>query len=261
MTDIYIKNAEEIAGLRKACKRAAETLIAIGDRLKEGMTTAQIDDFAHAYITSFGGIPAPLNYRGFPKSICTSVNEVVCHGIPDEKAVLKEGDIVNIDVTAIVDGWHGDTSATFFIGKPSADARKLVETARRCMDLGINQVMSGKRIFEIGDAVEGYAVSKGCSVVRDYVGHGIGRAFHEKPQVPHFANSGEKARMVPGMTLTIEPMINLGTWRTKVLKDGWTAVTADGKLSAQFEHTVLVTQEGAEVLTKRDRALKNSEDV
>jgi methionyl aminopeptidase len=247
--------------MRKACKLAAETLLAIGNMVEEGITTARIDDFAHEYITARGATPAPLNYKGFPKSICTSINEVVCHGIPDEKVVLRSGDILNVDVTTILAGWYGDTSATFYIGQPSREARHLVELARKCLEVGIAQVRPGGRIYEIGDAIESLAVAQGCSVVRDYVGHGVGRAFHEKPQIPHFGNSGEKTRMVPGMTFTIEPMINLGTWRTKPLKDGWTAVTADRKLSAQFEHTVLVTKEGVEVLTARDRFLEHSENM
>jgi methionyl aminopeptidase len=261
VTEIYIKSDSEIAVMRHACKLATDTLLSVGDMIREGMTTAAINDFSHEYITSRGGVPAPLGYRGYPKSICTSINEVVCHGIPDEKTVLRNGDILNVDITAIVDGWHGDTSATFFIGKPSREARHVVEVARRCLDIGIAQVHPGGRIYEIGNAIDGYAASEGCSVIRDYVGHGIGRGFHEKPQVPHFANSGEKARMLPGMTFTIEPMINLGTWRTKVLGDGWTAVTADRSLSAQFEHTVLVTPDGVEVLTARDRVLRNSESL
>jgi methionyl aminopeptidase len=261
VTEIYIKNEQEIAAMRKACKLAAETLLAIGNMVEEGITTARIDDFAHEYITARGATPAPLNYKGFPKSICTSINEVVCHGIPDEKVVLRSGDILNVDVTTILAGWYGDTSATFYIGQPSREARQLVELARKCLEVGIAQVRPGGRIYEIGDAIESLAVEQGCSVVRDYVGHGVGRAFHEKPQIPHFGNSGEKTRMVPGMTFTIEPMINLGTWRTKPLKDGWTAVTADRKLSAQFEHTVLVTKEGVEVLTARDRVLEHSENM
>jgi methionyl aminopeptidase len=261
VTEIHIKSDQQIAEMKKACRLAVDTLLAVGELIEEGMTTEKLNIFAHEYITSRGGRPAPLNYRGFPKSICTSVNEVVCHGIPGEKVVLKSGDIINVDVTAILNGWHGDTSATFYVSRPSREARQVVEIARKCLEIGIAQVRPGARIYEIGNAIEGFAASNGCSVVRDYVGHGIGRAFHEKPQIPHFANSGEKARMVPGMTFTIEPMINLGTWRTQVLDDGWTAVTADRKLSAQFEHTVLVTRNGVEVLTARDRILANSEDV
>jgi methionyl aminopeptidase len=261
VTDVYIKNDHEIALMREACKLATETLQAVASILEPGMTTAAIDEFVHAAITSRGGTPAPLNYRGYPKSVCTSINDVVCHGIPDEKVILRSGDILNVDVTAILEGWHGDTSATFFIGKPSKEARHIVDVARRCLEIGINQVRPGKRIFEIGNAIELFAASEGCSVVRDFVGHGIGKGFHEKPQIPHFANSGEKERMVSGMTFTIEPMINEGTWRTKVLKDGWTAVTADHKLSAQFEHTVQVTRDGVDVLTSRDRPLRNCEDA
>lgn len=258
MTEIYIKGDQEIIEMRRACKLAANTLLAVGEVLEAGVTTLAINDYAHEYMTARGGIPAPLNYRGFPKSICTSVNEVVCHGIPDDNVKLKIGDIVNVDITVIVDAWHGDTSATFYIGEPPSEARHLVETARKCLEIGITQVRPGRRIFEIGNAIEAYAASRGCSVVRDYVGHGIGKGFHEKPQVPHFANSGEKVRMAPGMTFTIEPMINEGTWRTESLKDGWTAVTADRKLSAQFEHTLLVTGDGVEVLTARDRNLRNA---
>jgi len=261
VTEIYLKTEGELIAMRKSCKLAAETLLAVGEFIREGITTYEINEFVHDFVVSRGGIPAPLNYRGFPSSVCVSVNDVVCHGIPSKKVVLHNGDIVNVDVTTIVDGWHGDTSATFYIGSPSREARKIVEVARRCLEIGISVVKPGARIYEIGDAIERYARSQGCSVVRDYVGHGIGKGFHEKPQIPHFANSGENTRMVPGMTFTIEPMINLGTWKVKQLDDGWTSVTADGKLSAQFEHTVVVTENGVEVLTKRDRILKNSEDL
>lgn len=260
MTKIYIKNDQELKQMRRACRLAAETLLFVGDIICEGISTLEINDRVHEYIISHGGIPAPLGYRGYPNSVCTSINEVVCHGIPDKKTILKSGDVINVDITVILDGWHGDTSATFFVGEIRPEAKRLVEIARRSLEIGINQVREGRRICDIGNAIESYAAGQGCSVVREYVGHGIGRGFHEKPQVPHFANSNATARMVRGMTFTIEPMINLGTWKTKLLEDGWTAITADGKLSAQFEHTVCVLEDGVEVMTARDRVLRNSED-
>jgi methionyl aminopeptidase len=258
---ITIKTPDEIASMRRAGELAARTLLFTGPLVKPGTTTLEINDAVHDYIVSHGAVPAPLNYMGFPKSVCTSVNEVVCHGIPDSRHKLGKGDIINVDITVILDGWHGDTSATFYVGAPSAEARRVVEAARHCLELGLGVVRPGGRIGDIGEAIQDHAESRGCSVVRQYVGHGIGRSFHEGPQVPHFRSQGDNLRLREGMTFTIEPMINLGTWRARVLDDGWTAVTVDRKLSAQFEHTIAVTADGCEVLTARDRVLENSEDV
>ena len=230
----------------------------VGDNLRAGMTTLEIDQLVHRFTLDHGAVPATLGYHGYPKSVCTSINEVVCHGIPSRRR-LKDGDIINVDVTCKLEGFHGDTSATFLIGAVSPEARRLVEVARKCLDLGIEQVRPGGRIGDIGHAIERLANQAGCSVVRDFVGHGIGRDFHEGPQVPHFGDTDRGPRMAAGMTFTIEPMINLGGWELEILADGWTAVTIDRKLSAQFEHTLVVTETGCEVLTARDRPLRNSE--
>lgn len=237
---------------------AAETLCAVAEILRPGITTEDINSFVHEDTVRRGALPAPLNYKGFPKSVCTSINDVVCHGIPGAR-VLKDGDIINVDVTHIYKGFHGDTSATFYVGTPSPEAKKVVEVARRSLELGIAQVKPGARLGDIGAAIQEFAEGHGCSVVRDFVGHGIGRKFHDEPQVKHFGNRDTGRRLKPGMTFTIEPMINLGTWRVRVLDDDWTAVTEDGSLSAQFEHTILVTETGHEVLTARPRPLNNSE--
>lgn len=244
--------------MRRSCRLAAETLEKTAGILRPGITTDDINTHVHNYILQHDAVPAPLNYRGFPKSVCTSVNEVVCHGIPG-KQKLTDGDIINVDVTVIKDDWHGDVSATFYIGQPSNDARKLVEVTRRCLSLGIGTVKPGSRIGDIGAAIQAHAEAEGCSVVRDFVGHGIGKSFHEAPQIPHFGTAGRGQRLKEGMIFTIEPMINLGGWQLHTLDDGWTAVTNDGKLSAQFEHTVLVTADGAEILTTFSAPLINSE--
>lgn len=252
-----------IEKMRAACQLAAETLVAVGKILRPGMTTDDIDRFVHKYTVERGAYPSPLNYKGFPKSVCTSVNEVVCHGIPG-KRVLRDGDIVNVDVTSYLPakhGWHGDTSATFYVGTPGDEARKVTEVSRRCLELGIAQVRDGARIGDIGAAIEEYATRMGCSVVRDYVGHGIGREFHTAPQIPHYFDPKQNKRMRAGWVFTIEPMINLGTHECEVLADDWTVVTKDRRLSAQFEHTVLVTRSGCEVLTARREILLGSEDV
>jgi methionyl aminopeptidase len=258
MGNILIKSKAEVEAMRPACRLAAQTLEEVGAILQAGMTTDDINDFVHEYTVSHGAVPAPLNYRGFPKSVCTSVNEVVCHGIPG-KRVLKNGDIVNVDITSILGGWHGDVSATFFIGEPSSAARHLVEVSRKCLALGIERVKPGARLGDIGAAIQGHAEANGCSVVRDFVGHGIGRRFHEPPQVAHFGTAGRGQRLKTGMVFTIEPMINQGDWRLHTLSDGWTAVTDDGALSAQFEHTIAVTKEGADVLTAFQKPLVGSE--
>lgn len=258
---IDIKSTKEIQLMRTVCRLAAETLLLVGDKLREGMTTAEIDRIVHEDTLRQGARPAPLNYKGFPKSVCTSVNDVVCHGIPDG-TVLKSGDIINVDVTHIVEGFHGDTSATFYIGTPGPEARHVVEVARRALDVGIAEVRDGARLGDIGAAIQEYAESEGCSVVRDFVGHGIGRKFHEAPQVKHYGKRATGERVRSGMTFTIEPMVNLGGWEVEVdPNDKWTVRTTDGGLSAQFEHTILVTRDGCDVLTQRSRPLRNSENV
>lgn len=259
MSSVEIKGEREISMMREVCRLAAGTLERVGPMLRAGVTTQEINDFVHADTLKLGARPAPLNYRGFPKSVCTSVNEVVCHGIPSPKRVLKDGDIINVDVTHIYKGYYGDTSATFYIGEPSPEAKKVVEVARKSLDLAIAQVKPGARLGDIGAAIQEFAEGQGCSVVRDFVGHGIGRTFHSDPQVKHYGQWGTGIRLRPGMTFTIEPMVNIGGYEVDVLDDDWTAVTKDGSLSAQFEHTVLVTQDGVEVLTRREGPLVASE--
>jgi methionyl aminopeptidase len=259
---IEIMSPRDLEKMRAACQLAADTLVMVGEHLRPGMTTDDINTLVHEYTLAHGARPSPLNYHGFPKSVCTSINEVVCHGIPGAR-VLLEGDIINVDVTSFLpakDGFHGDTSATFYIGEPSAQAKKVTEVARRSLELGIAQVKDNARLGDIGAAIQEYAESQGCSVVRDYVGHGIGRVFHTAPQVPHFGKRGEGKRVKSGMVFTIEPMINLGDYHTQLLGDGWTVLTADRSLSAQFEHTIVVTQTGCEVLTARRATLTHSED-
>jgi methionyl aminopeptidase len=258
---VEIKSPKEIELMRRVCRLAAETLLVVGDKIRPGMTTLEIDTIVHDHTLSQGARPAPLLYKGFPKSVCTSVNEIVCHGIPDG-TVLQSGDIVNVDVTHVFEGFHGDTSATFYVGTPGVETRHVVEVARRALDVGIAQVRDGARLGDIGAAIQEYAEGEGCSVVRDFVGHGIGRKFHDAPQVKHYGKRGTGDRIRAGMTFTIEPMVNLGGWEVEVdPNDKWTVRTADGSLSAQFEHTVLVTREGVEVLTARGRPLRSSENV
>jgi len=258
MASVEIKTKREIELLRQASQMAADTLLLVGEMLRPGMTTEEIDRFVHEDTIRRGARPAPLNYHGFPKSVCTSVNEVVCHGIPGPRK-LEEGDIINVDVTTIYEGFYGDTSATFYIGKPSKEAQHVTEVARRSLELGIAEVREGARLGDIGAAIQEYAEGQGCSVVRAFVGHGIGRRFHEPPQVSHVGKRGQGLRLRAGMCFTIEPMINLGGYEVDVLADGWTAVTRDRSLSAQFEHTIVVTPTGCEILTARPRPLKNSE--
>jgi methionyl aminopeptidase len=258
---VEIKSPREIELMRAVCRLAAETLLHVGDKLRPGMTTLDIDRIVHEHTLSQGARPAPLNYKGFPKSVCTSINDVVCHGIPDA-TVLRNGDIVNVDVTHVFEGFHGDTSATFYVGTPSQDARHVVEVARVALDRGIAAVREGARLGDIGAAIQEYVEGEGCSVVRDFVGHGIGRKFHDAPQVKHYGKRGSGERLRAGMTFTIEPMVNLGGWEVEVdAGDKWTVRTSDGSISAQFEHTVLVTRDGHEVLTARSRPLRNSENV
>ena len=241
--------AAERDGMRQAGRLAAKVLDMIGEHVQPGVSTDQLDAICHEYITGqLGAVPAPLNYRGFPKSICTSVNHVVCHGIPGER-VLKKGDIVNIDITVIKDGWHGDTSRMFFVGEPTVGGRRVSEVSHEAMRRAIGMVRPGIRLGDIGHAIQVYVEGEHCSVVREYCGHGIGREFHEDPQVLHYGKQGTGMELVPGMTFTIEPMVNAGGRHVRLLPDGWTVVTKDHSLSAQWEHTVLVTEDGHEVLT------------
>ncbi len=258
MSNVSIKTLKEVEALRAAGQMAAETLLAVGEMIRPGITTEDINRFVHDDTVRRGGWPAPLNYHGFPKSVCTSVNEVVCHGIPGSQ-VLQPGDIINVDVTTIYNGFFGDTSATFYVGKPSAEAKHVTEVSRRCLELGIAQVREGARLGDIGAAIQEFAEGEGCSVVRAFVGHGIGRQFHEPPQVSHVGKKGQGMRLRAGMVFTIEPMINLGTHEVEILADKWTAITLDRSLSAQFEHQVVVTKNGCEVLTRRRTKLANSE--
>ncbi len=258
---IDIKSPKEVEAMRAASLMAAETLCLVGEKLRAGMSTEEINTIVHQDTLKKGGRPAPLNYRGFPKSVCTSINAVVCHGIPGPQ-ILKDGDIINVDITTIYGGFFGDTSATFYIGTPSAQARKVVEIARTCLELGIKEVRDGARLGDIGAAIQQYAEANGCSVVRDFVGHGIGRRFHEDPQVKHYGRRGSGERMKTGMTFTIEPMVNLGRFEVVIDPDDkWTVTTVDGSLSAQFEHTIVVTKTGSEILTKRPKPLRLSENV
>jgi methionyl aminopeptidase len=249
---VSIKNAEEIEKMRIAGRLAAEVLEMIEPHVQAGITTDELDQICHDYIVEKqAAIPAPLNYHGFPKSICTSVNHVICHGIPGNKK-LKKGDIINIDITVIKDEFHGDTSKMFFVGQPSVQAKRLVEVAYDSMRTGIEMVKPGVRLGDIGHAIQKFAEDNNFSVVREYCGHGIGRQFHEEPQVLHYGEAGTGLTLEPGMTFTIEPMINAGRRDVKLLPDGWTVVTKDHSLSAQWEHTILVTETSHEILTLRN---------
>ncbi len=243
-----VRTADELARMRRACAAAARVLRIAGESVRPGVTTDAIDEIAHAEIVRLGGYPSPLNYRGFPKSICTSVNEVICHGIPDSRP-LADGDIVNLDVTVYLGGVHGDCSATLLVGDVDGEGRRLVQVARDCLGAGIAAVQPGRPISDIGKAIEALASRHGYGVVRSYCGHGIGETFHTTLQIPHHYDPKANERMVPGMTFTVEPMITEGTWEDRLWDDGWTAVTDDGKRSAQFEHTIVVTETGAEILT------------
>jgi methionine aminopeptidase type I len=246
---VTIKTADEQDKMRIAGRLAADVLDMITDYVKPGVTTGELDRICHDYITEEqDAIPAPLNYRGFPKSICTSVNHVVCHGIPGER-MLKSGDVVNIDVTVIKDGFHGDTSRMFFVGKPGIQAQRLADVAFESMWLGIEELAPGKHLGDVGAAIQHHVEKNRFSVVREYCGHGIGRVFHEDPQVLHYGTPGTGMELRAGMTLTVEPMVNAGKAAVKLLPDGWTVVTKDHSLSAQWEHTVLITETGHEVLT------------
>jgi methionyl aminopeptidase len=248
---ISIKTPDEIEKMRVAGRLAAEVLEMIGPHVQPGVTTDELDRICHDYIVrEQQAVPAPLNYRGFPRSICTSVNHQVCHGIPGNKR-LKKGDIVNIDITVIKDGFHGDTSKMFFVGEPSILARRLVQVTRDALWRGIDLVRPGAKLGDIGHAIQTFVEAQGYSVVREYCGHGIGRQFHEDPQVLHYGQPDTGLELQAGMTFTIEPMVNAGRRHVKLLPDGWTVVTKDRKLSAQWEHTILVTPHGHEVLTRR----------
>ncbi len=247
---VTIKTPEEIESMRVAGRLAAEVLAMLVPHVKPGVSTEDLDRLAHEHIVNVQkAIPANVGYKGFPKTLCTSVNHVICHGIPNPGKVLKDGDIVNIDVTVIKDGWHGDTSRMYFVGTPSVLAKRLVDTTREAMLLGIEQVRPGATLGDIGHVIQKHAESRGYSVVREYCGHGIGRIYHEDPQVLHYGHAGAGMKLQKGMTFTVEPMINAGKPQTRLLPDGWTVVTKDHTLSAQWEHTIAVTDDGYEILT------------
>ena len=244
--------------MRVAGKLASDVLMMIKEHVKPGITTGELDNICHKYIVDVQrAIPAPLNYRGFPKSICTSVNHQICHGIPSDTKKLKNGDIVNIDVTVIKDGYHGDTSRMYMVGDASIQSKRLCEVTRQSMIEGIKVIKPGATTGDIGAAIQEYAESKNYSVVREYCGHGIGKKFHESPQILHYGKRNTGIKLEKGMIFTVEPMINVGSHKTKTLNDGWTVVTQDHELSAQYEHTVLVTEDGFEVLTLRTEESKD----
>jgi methionyl aminopeptidase len=245
---IRLHKPADFQAMRKAGRLAAETLDFITSHVEPGITTEALDKLCHDFIVARKAIPAPLNYRGFPKSICTSINHVVCHGIPGPKK-LSDGDIVNIDVTVILDGWHGDSSRMYPVGKVGVQAQRLIDVTYEAMMRGIEAAQPGATLGDIGYAIQSFAEKQRYSVVRDFCGHGIGKVFHDSPSVLHFGRKGTGPEIKPGMFFTVEPMINAGTWQVKILDDGWTAVTRDKKLSAQFEHTVGVTETGVEIFT------------
>jgi methionyl aminopeptidase len=248
---IQLKKNVDVKGIRRAGQLVLDTLDLVESRIRPGMKTDDINTIVHEFTIKNGAQPAPLNYRGFPKSVCVSINEVVCHGIPGDR-ILEDGDIVNVDVTSVLNGYYADANKTFFTGTPGPEARKIVAVAKECLKRGISKVKPGHTIGDIGWAIQSYAEGQACSVVRDFVGHGVGFEFHESPQIPHFGQKGQGIRLIPGMVFTIEPMINLGNSDLKILEDNWTAVTKDGSLSAQFEQTIWVTDSGFESLTPYD---------
>ncbi|MFQ5614503.1 MAG: type I methionyl aminopeptidase [Anaerolineae bacterium] len=248
MARVKIYNERAFAGMRRAGRLAAEVLDMITPYVQPGVTTGKLDRLCHEYIISRGAVPAPLNYRGFPRSICTSINEVVCHGIPGNRR-LKKGDILNIDVTIILDGWHGDTNRMYLVGKVSPQARRLCRVTYEAMMRGIEAVRPGATLGDIGHAIQAYVEANGCSVVREYGGHGLGRVFHDAPSVSHVGQPGKGLKLKPGMLFTIEPMVNLGRPNIQLLQDGWTVITRDRSPSAQYEHTVGVTSTGYEIFT------------
>ena len=249
--NIRLKQKADVEGIRRAGQLVLETLDLVESKIEPGLVTEEINTLVHKFTVKNHATPAPLNYRGFPKSVCVSVNDVICHGIPGPYA-LKDGDIVNVDVTSILDGYYADANKSFWVGTPSPDARKIVDVARESLKRGIAMVKPGNTIGDIGWAIQTWAEGQQCSVVREFVGHGVGFDFHEAPQIPHFGRRGQGLEMIPGMVFTIEPMINLGDKSLRILKDDWTAVTRDGSLSAQFEQTLLVTENGCESLTPYD---------
>jgi len=249
--NIRLKEKAHVKGIRRAGHLVLKALSLVEAEIRPGITTDSINSFVHEFTIKNGAISAPLNYRGFPKSACVSVNEVICHGIPGER-VLRDGDIVNVDVTSILNGYYADANKTFFVGTPGPDAIKIVAVARESLKVALAMVKPGNTIGDIGWAIQRYAEGEGCSVVEEFTGHGVGFDFHEPPQVPHFGKRGEGIRLVAGMVFTVEPMVNLGKKHLRILEDNWTAVTLDGSLSAQFEQTVLVTNNGVESLTPFD---------
>ena len=250
---ISLKSKNDIEKMKIAGNHAAKVLEYLEDFVQVGISTEEIDNVAYKYITEeLKCIPANVGYNDYPKTLCTSINDVICHGIPSDKEILKDGDIVNIDITVIVDGWHGDTSKMFLIGKSQPHVKRLVDITRECMFKGIEVCKPGAFTGDIGYAIQTHAEKNHYSVVKNYCGHGIGKIYHEDPQITHFGNKGEGIKLEEGMVFTIEPMINLGSHKTKLLKDGWTVVTEDGKLSAQWEHTIAITEDGYEILTLRE---------
>ncbi|MBL6693540.1 MAG: type I methionyl aminopeptidase [Proteobacteria bacterium] len=253
---ISIKSKKDIEMMKIAGRKAASVLEMLDEHVKPGVTTNQLDEIAYKYITEeLKCIPANINYNGYPKTLCTSVNQVVCHGIPSDNKVLKDGDIINIDITVIEDGWHGDTSKMYLVGKVADHAKRLVQVTQECMYAGIKEVKPGAHLGDVGAAIQEHAETNHYSVVRDYCGHGIGQVYHEEPQVLHYGQRNEGLELKEGMCFTIEPMINLGGYQTKLLDDGWTVVTKDGRLSAQWEHTIAVTSSGYEILTLRSEEM------
>lgn len=249
---LELLGGDEIAKMREVGQMAADLLQQLGAMVRPGITTLELDEAAVAYAKEHGVVHAPFGYKGFPRSICTSINAVVCHGIPNADDVLEEGDLVAIDTTLIKDGFHGDTCATYFVGQPSEEARRLAEVTAECLRRALAIVKPGNRIGDIGAVIQEYAEELGYGVVREFQGHGIGRAFHTAPDVPHFGRRRSGMRFRPGMSFTIEPMINTGEWPVEIMEDGWTALTRDRSLSAQYEHTVVVTDEGVDVMTVRE---------
>jgi methionyl aminopeptidase len=248
---IRLKESKDIEAIKEAGVLVVKTLNLVEKHVKPGIQTEELNTIVHAFTSKHGAIPAPLHYRGYPKSVCISVNDEICHGIPGER-VLKDGDIINVDVTSILKGYYADASKTYFVGTPDAQARKIVRVARESLKAGISMVQPGNTIGDIGWAIQRYAESHGCSIVREFVGHGVGFDFHEAPQIPHYGLRGKGIKLIPGMVFTVEPMVNLGNKELHILPDNWTAVTNDGSLSAQFEQTLLVTVNGVESLTPYD---------
>ena len=246
---IVLKTSRELAIMKEACMISAGALKTVANAVQPGVTTAELDRLAEKYIRSKGGVPNFKNYQGFPATACISINNEVIHGIPSEKRVLRNGDIVSVDLGAMFQGYHGDNAATFAVGDVSPEAKRLMDATRESLMEGINAARAGGRIGDISHAVQSYVEARGFSVVRQFVGHGVGTKLHEEPEVPNFGKAGHGVRLMPGMTLAIEPMVNIGDYRVKVLGDGWTTVTADGSLSAHFEHTVLITTDGPQIMT------------